>query len=102
MSCLHFGKDRCDERCVAYVAAHEAAAVFVETDAGYTAEISFDFVRLCDVDGELVKLSAKTWKDIRERFIEAQRSAYVSGFFHGWERLDYEQATLDWLDGDDP
>jgi hypothetical protein len=94
--------DRCDAHCIAYVAAHEASDIFVETDTGYTAEIAFDFVEFCDADGKPVKLSRKTWKDIRNRVIEAQRSAYVSGFFHGWERLDYEQATLDWLDGDDP
>lgn len=102
MTCPHFRKDHCDDGCVAYVAAHEAAAVFVETDAGYTAEIAFDFLELCDIDGKLLKLSPKTWKYLRDRIIAAQRSAYLSGFFHGWEHLDYEQATLDWLDGDAP
>lgn len=80
------------------MAAHESAGVFVDTDAGYTADISFDFVRLCDIDGETVRLSPKTWADLRDRVIEAQRAAYVSGFFHGWERLDYGRACLDWLD----
>lgn len=102
MTCLHLGKTRCDEQCVAYVAAHECADEFIRSDDGYSADIALDFVRLCDINGETVKFSPDTWKDLRERIIQTQRSAYVSGFFHGWEHLDYEKATLDWLDGSEP
>jgi hypothetical protein len=101
MACHHLGKICCDEECVAYVAAHECADDFVRTDCGYTADIALDFFRFCDINDETVKLSKETWKDLRDRIIQAQRSAYVSGFFHGWEHLDYEKATLDWLDGPD-
>ena len=99
MKCPHFNKDRCDKDCITYVAAHEASEIFEEYDAKYYSETAFDFFRFCDFDDDTVKLSVKTWKNLRELVTQAQHSAYLSGFFDGWERLDYEQATLDWLDG---
>jgi len=97
--CPHFGKEKCDEHCIAYVSAHEAGDTFAEMEGEYSSEMALDFIIFCDTNDELVKLSAKTWANIRKRIVDLQRTAYVSGFFHGWERLDYEQATLDWLDG---